>query len=89
MAGAWFVGRGSNKMKLRGRWEVMKDTVKNSLVKIFFFYCKCNGSCSSFKQGTNRYFIFFKNKITLIAMWRVDCWGLRVSVERSLRRLLW
>lgn len=45
----------------------MKDTVKNSLVKIFYFIVSVMEAVKVL-NGSNSYFIFFKNKITLIAM---------------------
>lgn len=63
MAGAWFVGRGSNKMKLRGRWEVMKDTVKNSLVKIFFFIVSVMEAVQVLNRGLTVILSFLKIRL--------------------------
>lgn len=63
MAGAWFVGRGSNKMKLRGRWEVMKDTVKNSLVKIFFFIVSVMEAVQVLDRGLTVILSFLKIRL--------------------------
>lgn len=40
MAGVWFAGREQNVMKLRYGYQVMKNTIGNSMVKNFYFIGK-------------------------------------------------